>query len=117
VLQRLGPPGALPVKPGGSRNASSLVVSALRSESAIVAGIAKASLPKTATPWEEYAADYNRLRDKMAEAIEGFECFNRRARQPLGFRLEQPARELVFLTNTGRANFSLPPLADAAPSL
>jgi molybdopterin-dependent oxidoreductase alpha subunit len=87
----------------------------LRSESAIIAGIAKASLPKTATPWEEYAADYNRLRDKMAEAIEGFECFNRRVRQPLGFRLKQPARELVFLTNTGRANFSLPPLADAAP--
>jgi len=64
---------------------------------------------------EEYAADYNRIRGKMAEAIEGFECFNRRVRQPLGFRLKQPARELVFLTNTGRANFSLPPLADAAP--
>ena len=51
----------------------------------------------------------------MAEAIEGFECFNRRVRQPLGFRLKQPARELVFLTNTGRANFSLASLADAAP--
>jgi anaerobic selenocysteine-containing dehydrogenase len=60
-------------------------------------------------------ADYNRLRDKMAEALEGFECFNRRVRQPLGFRLKQPARELVFLTDTGRANFSSPPLADAAP--
>jgi anaerobic selenocysteine-containing dehydrogenase len=87
----------------------------LRSEPTIIAGIAKASLPKTATPWLEYAADYDRLRDKMAEAIEGFECFNRRVRQPLGFRLKQPARELVFLTNTGRANFSLPPLADSAP--
>jgi molybdopterin-dependent oxidoreductase alpha subunit len=87
----------------------------LRSESAIIAGIAKASLPNTATPWEEYAADYNRLRDKMADAIEGFEYFNRRVRQPLGFRLKQPARELVFLTNTGRANFSSPPLADTAP--
>jgi len=78
-------------------------------------GIAKASFPDTATPWEEYAADYNRLRDKMAEAIEGFECFNRRVRQPLGFRLKQPARELVFLTNTDRANFSSSALADAAP--
>ena len=87
----------------------------LRSESAIIAGIAKASLPNTTTPWEEYAADYHRIRGKMAEAIEGFECFNRRVRQPLGFRLKQPARELVFLTNTGRANFSLSPLADAAP--
>jgi molybdopterin-dependent oxidoreductase alpha subunit len=87
----------------------------LRSESAIIAGIAKASLPNTATPWEEYAANYNRVRDKMAEAIDGFECFNRRVRQPLGFRLKQPARELVFLTRTSRANFSSPPLADAAP--
>src|SRR5215469_11785452 len=87
----------------------------LRSESAIIAGIAKASLPNTTTPWLEYAADYNRIRDKMAEAIEGFEGFNRRVRQPLGFRLKQPARELVFLTNTGRANFSLASLADAAP--
>jgi anaerobic selenocysteine-containing dehydrogenase len=87
----------------------------LRSESAIVAGIAKASLPNTATPWEQYAADYDCLRDKMADAIEGFECFNRRVRQPLGFRLKQPARELVFLTDTGRANFSSASLADAAP--
>ncbi len=87
----------------------------IRSESAIIAGIAKASLPNTTTSWEEYAADYNRIRGKMADAIEGFECFNRRVRQPLGFRLRQPARELVFLTNTGRANFSSPPLADAAP--
>src|SRR6202045_3115596 len=87
----------------------------LRSESAIIAGIAKASLPNTATPWEEYAAHYNRLRDKMAEALEGFEGFNRRVRQPLGFRLKQPARELVFHTETGRADFSAAPLADAAP--
>src|SRR5258707_14209702 len=87
----------------------------LRSESAIIAGIAKASLPNTATPWEEYAADYNRLREKMAEAIEGFERFNRRVRQPLGVRLKQPARELVFLTNTARANYSSSPLGDAAP--
>ena len=36
VLQRLGPPGALPVKPGGSRSASSSLVSAARSSLAIV---------------------------------------------------------------------------------
>jgi molybdopterin-dependent oxidoreductase alpha subunit len=88
----------------------------LRSEPAIIAGMAKAALPHTKTPWLEYAADYNLIRDKMADAIEGFECFNRRVRQPLGFRLKQPARELVFRTDTGRANFSAAPLADAAPA-
>ncbi|MGH8048979.1 MAG: FdhF/YdeP family oxidoreductase, partial [Chthoniobacterales bacterium] len=88
----------------------------LRSEIAIIAGIAQASLPDTRTPWQTYAADYNLIRDKMAEAIAGFEDFNRRVRQKFGFRLAQPARELVFLTDTSRANFSTAPLADVAPA-
>jgi molybdopterin-dependent oxidoreductase alpha subunit len=87
----------------------------LRSEAAIIAGIANAALPNTATPWQAYAEDYNLIRHKMAEAIAGFESFNRRVRQPLGFRLKQPARELVFLTETGRANFSSAALAEVAP--
>ena len=84
----------------------------LRSEVAIIAGLAAASLPATKTPWADYAVDYDRIRDKMAEAIEGFEDFNRRVRQPLGFRLAQPARELVFRTESGKANFSAVPLAE-----
>ena len=88
----------------------------LRSECRILTGIAKASLPETKTPWDKYADDYNIIRDKMGEAIEGFECFNRRVRQPLGFRLKQPARELVFLTDTGRANFSAAPLIEVLPA-
>ena len=87
----------------------------LRSEVAIIAGMARVALPKTTTPWDDYAGDYNLIRDKMADALEGFECFNRRVRQPLGFRLKQPARELIFLTDSGRANFSAAPLADAVP--
>jgi anaerobic selenocysteine-containing dehydrogenase len=87
----------------------------LLSESAIIAGIARATLPESRTPWHEYVADYDRIRDKMAEAINGFEEFNRRVRQTLGFRLRQPARELVFLTDTGRAKFSNAPLPDLVP--
>jgi molybdopterin-dependent oxidoreductase alpha subunit len=82
----------------------------LLSEPAIIAGIARATLPGSGTPWEEYTADYDRIRGKMAESIDGFECFNRRVRQPLGFRLKQPAREMVFQTDTNRANFSAAPL-------
>jgi hypothetical protein len=85
----------------------------LRSEAAIIAGMAAASLPGSRTPWADYAGDYDLIRDKMAEAIEDF---NRRVRQPLGFRLKQPARELVFLTKTGRAEFSAAPLAGDAPA-
>src|SRR6266536_1811684 len=87
----------------------------LRSEPAIIAGIAKAALPDTRTPWDDYVADYDRIRDTMSHAIVGFEDFNRRVRQPLGFRLRQPARELVFQTTTGRANFSAAPLPDVLP--
>ena len=42
---------------------------------------------------------------RWREVIEGFEDFNRRVRQPLGFRMSQPARELVFLNGYGSRGF------------
>jgi molybdopterin-dependent oxidoreductase alpha subunit len=78
----------------------------LLSEPAIIAGIARATLPNSNTPWESYIEDYDRIRDTMAQVLDGFEDFNRRVRLPLGFRIRQPARELVFLTPSGRAEFS-----------
>ncbi|RKE16993.1 molybdopterin-dependent oxidoreductase alpha subunit [Streptomyces sp. TLI_171] len=88
----------------------------LLSEPAIIAGLARAALPDSATPWEWYVEDYDRIRDTMAEVLDGFEDFNRRVRLPLGFRLRQPARELVFLTPSGRAEFSTAPLPDVLPA-
>ncbi|HEY9714216.1 MAG TPA: FdhF/YdeP family oxidoreductase [Chroococcales cyanobacterium] len=89
--------------------------SELKSECAILCGIARAALPGTQTPWQSYEDNYDLIRDKMAEAIVGFEDFNRRVRMPLGFRLKQPARELVFDTPTGRARFSAVALPDILP--
>jgi len=88
----------------------------LLSEPAIIAGMARAALPDSATPWEWYVEDYDRIRDTMAEVLDGFEDFNRRVRLPLGFRIRQPARELVFLTPSGRAEFSCAPLPDVVPA-
>ena len=88
----------------------------LLSEPAIVAGMARAALPDSVTPWEDYVADYDRIRDTMASALDGFEDFNRRVRLPLGFRIKQPARELIFDTPTGRAEFSSAPLPDVVPT-
>jgi molybdopterin-dependent oxidoreductase alpha subunit len=88
----------------------------LLSEPAIIAGMARATLPQSGTPWETYIEDYDRIRDTMAEVLDGFEDFNRRVRLPLGFRIRQPARELVFLTPSGRAEFSTAPLPDAPES-
>jgi molybdopterin-dependent oxidoreductase alpha subunit len=84
----------------------------LRSEPAIIAGMARATLPRSHTPWQLYVNDYDRIRDTMARVLDGFEAFNRRVRQPLGFRIAQPARELVFHTATGRAEFSSSPVPD-----
>ncbi|MDQ4501294.1 FdhF/YdeP family oxidoreductase [Sinomonas sp. ASV322] len=88
----------------------------LLSEPAIVAGIARAALPESPTRWEWYVEDYDRIRDTMAQVLDGFEDFNRRVRLPLGFRIKQPARELVFLTPSGRAEFSAAPLPDVVPA-
>lgn len=88
----------------------------LRSECAIIAGLAKASLPDSKTRWDDHAVDYDGIRDVMARALEGFEEFNSRVRRPLGFRIAQPARERRFLTDSAKATFSLAPLADVAPT-
>ncbi|MEU9132653.1 FdhF/YdeP family oxidoreductase [Kitasatospora sp. NPDC048540] len=88
----------------------------LLSEPAIIAGMARAALPDSATPWEWYIEDYDRIRDTMARALDGFEDFNRRVRLPLGFRIRQPARELVFRTPSERAEFSSAPLPDVVPA-
>lgn len=88
----------------------------LLSEPAIVAGMARAALPDSDTPWGSYIEDYDRIRDTMAQALAGFEDFNRRVRLPLGFRIKQPARELVFLTPSGAAEFSSAPLPDVVPA-
>ncbi|WP_369249153.1 FdhF/YdeP family oxidoreductase [Streptomyces sp. R41] len=88
----------------------------LLSEPAIIAGMARAALPDSRTRWEWYVEDYDRIRDTMAQALDGFEDFNRRVRLPLGFRIKQPARELVFLTPSGRAEFSTAPLPDVVPA-
>ena len=81
-----------------------------RSECAILAGMAQATLPQSKTPWQNYVDNYDRIRDTMARVLEGFEDFNRRARHPHGFRIAQPARERIFKTPSGRAEFSTAPL-------
>jgi molybdopterin-dependent oxidoreductase alpha subunit len=84
----------------------------LLSEPAIIAGMAQSTLPQSRTPWQTYVDDYDTIRNTMAQVLDGFEDFNRRVRVPPGFRIHQPARERVFLTACGRAEFSPAPLPD-----
>jgi molybdopterin-dependent oxidoreductase alpha subunit len=83
-----------------------------RSECAILAGMAQATLPDSKTSWQDYVDDYDRIRDTMAHVLDGLEDFNARARHPHGFRIRQLARERVFQTPSGRAEFSLAALPD-----
>ncbi|MFJ3045628.1 FdhF/YdeP family oxidoreductase [Herbaspirillum chlorophenolicum] len=79
----------------------------LRSEPAIVAGIAQAALPGSKVPWKELVADYDRIRDLIARTVPGFDDFNKRIRSPGGFRLPLPPTERKWPTATGKAIFSV----------
>ncbi len=85
----------------------------LRSEPAIVAGLARAALPAdTRVDWEGLSADYDRVRDAISRVIPGFERFNERVREPGGFVLPRPPRERRFDTPSGRAHFVVAPLPE-----
>jgi hypothetical protein len=62
----------------------------LRSEPAIVAGMASATLPESKVDWLELAADYDRIRDLIERTVPGFDRYNARIRIPGGFRLPLP---------------------------
>lgn len=68
---------------GGLKPASPM----LKSEPAIVAGIARALLPDSKVDWEHLVADYDRIRDGIEAVFPIFKDFNARVRQPGGFRL------------------------------
>ena len=89
---------------------------ALLSEPGIVARLAAATLPRSRTPWRWLAEDYDRIRERIAQVVEGFADFNARVRVPGGFHLRHPARHREFPTTSGRAGFFVHPLVDGATS-
>jgi molybdopterin-dependent oxidoreductase alpha subunit len=82
----------------------------LLSEPAIVAGLAKATLaPNPKLPWDEWVADYGRIRDAIeATYPDMFKDYNRRVHEPGGFPRPLPARKREWKTETGKANFLVP---------
>ncbi|ANR77324.1 CbbBc protein [Kosakonia sacchari] len=77
-----------------------------RSETAIVAGIAHATLGSEKVDWLALAGDYNLIRDHIAATIPGFNNFNARCEEPGGFWLGNAAADLRFNTPSGKAEFS-----------
>lgn len=85
----------------------------LRSEPAIVAGIATALWADGGgIDWCGLVADYDRIRDAIADVIPGFADFNRRVRAAGGFQLPNPARERDFSGIGGKARFTTHELPD-----
>ncbi|HEX6715930.1 MAG TPA: FdhF/YdeP family oxidoreductase [Pyrinomonadaceae bacterium] len=80
----------------------------LLSEPQIVARLARATLEqRTTVNWEELANDYDQLRDAIERVIPGFDDYNARVREPGGFHLPNAARNRVFKTASGKAQFTV----------
>ena len=89
----------------------------LRSEPAIVAGIALAAFPdRGRVPWHDWVGDYARVREAIAESLpEIFHDFNAKLGTPGGFPRPIAAQQRVWKTPSGKAQFVVPHTLDAAP--
>jgi molybdopterin-dependent oxidoreductase alpha subunit len=79
-------------------------------ELAIVAGLAKATLPPNPkVPWDSWVTDYAIVRDRIEETYpDFFPYFNQRLFTPGGFYKGNKARERIWKTKSGKAEFTVP---------
>ncbi len=77
----------------------------LKSECAVVAGIAQAALPQSVVAWEYLVEDYDRIRNDIEAVLPEFADYNQRIRHPSGFHLINAAAERRWMTSSGKANF------------
>ncbi|MFK8252818.1 FdhF/YdeP family oxidoreductase [Ancylobacter terrae] len=78
----------------------------LKSEPAIIAGMARATLgDRSKVAWEALVADYARIRTDIEAVFPIFQGYNVRIKQPGGFHLTSLARERIWATASGKASF------------
>lgn len=76
----------------------------LKSECAIVAGIAKATLQQKSTvDWDAMISNYDNIRNGIEKSINGFDDYNKKIRLPEGFYLPNGARDGNYSTMDGLA--------------
>ncbi|MGA9724334.1 MAG: FdhF/YdeP family oxidoreductase [Candidatus Binatus sp.] len=93
-----------------SRGVLTPVFEHLKSEVAIIAGVAAATVSgKGDVHWMNFL-DYDEIRDRASRVVAGFENFNERVRAPGGFYAPVPAKQRRFATATGKANFTVNPI-------
>ena len=76
----------------------------IRSETAIAAGVAAATLPGSSIPWLELSGDYTLIRQHIEAVIPGFENFEERLKQPGGFYLQGVLENGFGIPLRGRRN-------------
>jgi molybdopterin-dependent oxidoreductase alpha subunit len=87
----------------------------LRSEVAIVAGLAKATLqPNPRWQWDTWTNDYALIRELIAQTYpDMFHDMSARMNQPGGFYRGNKAHERVWKTESGKAEFTAPTVLNA----
>ena len=77
----------------------------VRSEPAIVASIAKATLgERSVVDWDAMVGDDVLIRDKIEAVFPDFSGYNERIREPGGFQLPNSAQRRIWKTESGKAN-------------
>lgn len=91
----------------------------LRSEPAIVAGLAHHVVGSSPIDWGHLAADYDRIRAAIertaARVVDGFTDYNATVRNPRGFHLPNAAGQRCWATASGRACFRVHALPADTP--
>jgi molybdopterin-dependent oxidoreductase alpha subunit len=87
-----------------------------RSETAIIAGLARATLRNgSKVDWQGFVANYDKIRDAIEQVFPIFQGYNARIRLPDGFHLTSLARERIWATPSGKAEFALFPGLEEDP--
>ncbi len=89
-----------------------LLSTSMRSEPAIIAGIANATLGQHPVDWLSLVEDYARIRELIAATIPGFAGFNEKMTLPGGFYLGNAAATRRWNTASGVAQFIAHALPD-----
>ena len=100
----------------GSIGRRAPVSDAVKSELAIVAGIAEATLPPNEKlKWREWTGDYSLVRDLIEKTYpQDFRDYNQRMFEAGGFYRGNGAHERIWKTDSGKAVFTTPDVLNAA---
>lgn len=82
----------------------------LLSEPAIVGRLAAATLGTKPVDWAAWVADYDLVREAIADTVPGFGQYNEKVREDFGFYLPNGPRERHFPTPSGKAHFTVNPV-------